>query len=254
MVTATGREQFHALLQENPVFVHLSPTAYALVLENATLTTYGTDTFLTRQGDPAHAFYILTYGRAKLLQTTPEGQQVLLRYIVAGQEFGLIAALGVYQHPLSVQAVEPCGALVWPGDRLADLMRLYPQIGLNGLQVMVLRNQELQRRYQELLSTRVEQRLAQALLRLSTQIGRPQADGILIDIPLTRADLAEYTGTTLFSVSRILRSWELKGLVESGRERVVVRDTTTLAKISDLDGVSFIGCAVACAPGDISHG
>ena len=103
-----------------------------------------------------------------------------------------------------------------------------------------------QRRYQELLTTRVEQRLAQALVRLAEQIGRPQAGGILIDIPLTRADLAEYTGTTLFSVSRILRTWETQGLVESGRERVVVRDTAALADISDLDGVSFMGCALAC--------
>ncbi|MCB0158637.1 MAG: Crp/Fnr family transcriptional regulator [Caldilineaceae bacterium] len=246
MASLPAREEYRPLLQENPVFASLSPSAYARVLENATLATYATDVFLTHQGDPAHAFYILTYGRAKLLQAAPEGQQVLLRYIVAGQEFGIIAALGAYQYPLSVQAVEPCGALIWPGARLADLIRRYPQIGLNGLEVMVMRNQELQRRYQELLTTRVEQRLAQALVRLAEQIGRPQTGGILIDIPLTRADLAEYTGTTLFSVSRILRTWETQGLVESGRERVVVRDSAALAELSDLDGVSFMGCALAC--------
>jgi len=55
----------------------------------------------------------------------------------------------------------------------------------------------------------------------------------LIDMALTRQDLAEMTGTTLFTVSRILSQWESQGLVRSGRELVVIRYPHGLVKIAE---------------------
>ncbi len=69
----------------------------------------------------------------------------------------------------------------------------------------------------------MERRVARAVLRLARQAGRKTDAGILIDLPLSRQDLAEMTGTTLYSVSRILSGWEAAGLVEVGRERVVIK-------------------------------
>jgi CRP/FNR family transcriptional regulator, nitrogen oxide reductase regulator len=57
-------------------------------------------------------------------------------------------------------------------------------------------------------------------------------DGILIDLTLSRQDIAEMTGTTIFTVSRILSGWEAQGIIESGRERVIVR------KQADLDAIA----------------
>jgi CRP-like cAMP-binding protein len=112
-------------------------------------------------------------------------------------------------------------------------MERHPHISINALRVMVMRNQQRQQRYQELLTERVEQRLAQGLLRLADQVGKPEGDSIRIDLPLTRTDLAEYTGTTLYSVSRILRRWEEEGIVRSGRERVSLSDLPALQAIAN---------------------
>jgi len=50
------------------------------------------------------------------------------------------------------------------------------------------------------------------------------ADGIEIDFPISRQDIAEMTGTTLHTVSRTLSGWESQGLIESGRQRIVLLD------------------------------
>ena len=61
----------------------------------------------------------------------------------------------------------------------------------------------------------------------------------MIDLPLTRQDLAEMTGTTLYTVSRVINEWEAHGLVESKRRRVVIRNPHGLVKIGeDLPGSS----------------
>ncbi len=71
---------------------------------------------------------------------------------------------------------------------------------------------------------------AHALLRLVTRSGRKVVEGI--DFPLTRQDIAESAGTTLHSVSRVLRAWENAGLVVVGRRKVIVCDTERLARIA----------------------
>src|SRR5215831_9548126 len=84
--------------------------------------------------------------------------------------------------------------------------------------------QEAQARVLEISSEQVEQRVAHALLRLAKQAGRKTEAGIEIDFPISRQDVAEMTGTTLHTVSRILSAWEQQGLVEGGRQRIVLRN------------------------------
>jgi CRP-like cAMP-binding protein len=69
-------------------------------------------------------------------------------------------------------------------------------------------------------------------LRLAKDAGRSTPNGIEIAIPLSRQDLAEMSGTTLHTVSRILSSWEADGLVDTGRRRVVVRKTQALEAVA----------------------
>jgi CRP-like cAMP-binding protein len=79
----------------------------------------------------------------------------------------------------------------------------------------------------------VERRVAHTLLRLMSQAGRPAGDKVVIDLPVTRQDIAQMTGTTLHSVSRILSSWEKLGLVESGRRKITVIDAPGLSRMAE---------------------
>jgi CRP-like cAMP-binding protein len=63
--------------------------------------------------------------------------------------------------------------------------------------------------------------------------GSKEKDGILIDIPVSRQNIADYTGTTLYTVSRTLSAWEKKGWVKSGREKIVITDPHALVTFAD---------------------
>ena len=58
-------------------------------------------------------------------------------------------------------------------------------------------------------------------------------NGIKIDMPLSRQDLAEMCGTTLHTVSRILSEWQRIGLVDIGREQVTVTRAHDLVLIAE---------------------
>lgn len=191
--------------------------------------------FFFFQGDPATYFYVLITGRAKLLQTNPAGQQVNLRTINEWQMFGALGAVrenAVY--PATAQALEPSTALAIESSFLKEMMQTRPYLSQNLMQLMTSYIMEMQERYRELATEKVERRIALTVLRLAGQIGkRINSKDMMVELPLTRQDVAEASGTTIFTVSRVLADWERRGLVEAGRERVVIRNPHGLVQISE---------------------
>lgn len=185
------------------------------------------------QGDPATRFYILGTGRVRLTQVTPEGQQVVVRFITPGEGFGIVAVLAGGTYPLTAEAVESADAYGWDGEAFKALMADHPELSNRSLAVVARRVHEFQDRNRELATERVERRIARALLRLANQSGVRQAGGVRIDLPLTRQDVAELTGTTVFTVSRVLSSWESAGIVDTGRKRIVISQPHALVAIAE---------------------
>jgi CRP-like cAMP-binding protein len=221
------------LLARGPLFQNLAPDELAVIAAAAQRRKIRRDEFFFQQGDTAAALYILEAGQVRLTQLTPEGNQVILRFIRVGEMFGGVAAFGVATYPVSAQALEDSAAWVWDAATMRALMLRFPPLALNALEHTAQVIMQLQDRVRELQTERVERRVARALLRLARQRGKRVDAGVLIDMALSRQDLAELTGTNLYSVSRILSAWEKQGLVEAGRERVVLRAPHKLVIIAD---------------------
>jgi CRP-like cAMP-binding protein len=104
---------------------------------------------------------------------------------------------------------------------------------MTAMQTIGQRLEEAHTRIREMSTEEVEKRVAHAVLRLSKQAGKAVQEGIRIDFPISRQDIAEMTGTTLHTVSRILSAWESKGIVEGGRQKLTVTDPPRLLKLSE---------------------
>jgi CRP/FNR family transcriptional regulator, nitrogen oxide reductase regulator len=180
------------------------------------------DAFLLYQGDPATHMYVILSGRLKLTQVTVEGQQVLLRYANPGEALVILAVLSDMVYPISAEAVEDSQVAGWDKEAMQQLMLQYPAIALRAMAILAKHTREFQDRIRELSTERVERRIARTLLRLARQTGRKVKEGVLLDLPISRQDLAEMTGTTLYTVSRTLSQWETQGLIRSGREKIVI--------------------------------
>jgi len=189
--------------------------------------------FFFTEGDQAEAFFVLTSGRVKLTQLTPEGHQVVLRMIGPAEAFGGVGAFGDPIYPVSAEAVEPATALVWTSITMRHLFESEPTVAVNALHFVAGRLHDLQCRYRQLMTERVERRVARALLRLVHDAGRRVEVGIEISFPVSRQDIAEMTGTTLFTVSRLLSAWESQGLVQSGRQHIVLTNPHALVAIAE---------------------
>jgi CRP-like cAMP-binding protein len=187
---------------------------------------------LFNQGDSSSKFYIVIVGRLRATQTTSDGQQVIIRYVGPGEFVGFTALSSGANHPGTATAVEESHLIGWDVSTIRPLMEKHSIIAINALSVLGDRYHEMQTRLREIATERVEQRIAHALLRLAKHAGRSTPTGLEIAIPLSRQDLAEMSGTTLHTVSRVLSNWEGSELVDTGRRRVVVRNASALERIA----------------------
>ena len=216
-----------------PLFEGLSLDALAQIVSLSYPKEANAGELFFNEGNQADVFLVLMAGRVKLTQLTPDGQQIVLRLIGPGDAFGGVGAFGDPTYPISAEAVETASALAWNSATMRQLLETQNQIALNALRFVANRYHDLQRRYRQAMTERVERRVARALLRLVHEAGRRVDKGVEIDFPISRQDIAEMTGTTLFTVSRLLSAWEERGIVKSGRQRIALTKPHALVAIAE---------------------
>lgn len=206
------------------------------ILSHAFIKTYEKDASLFFQGDPASAFYVIVEGRVKLTQLNEEGEQIIHHYPGVGEAFGIIAVLRQVDYPVAAQAVGKTKLLMWTEKASKRILFEHPQLGLNSIRLLSKYIIDFQDRIKELSTERVERRIARTLLRIADQGGKKVDDGIKIDWKLTRQDIAEMSGTTLYSVSRIISQWERDGVVDCSASLILIKKHHHLMEIAETKG------------------
>ena len=222
-----------SLVQGFELFDGLRPEEIDDMLALATSRRYPLAEIVFEQGSEADQFFLLLHGRLRVTQVTAEGQQVVVRMVHPGDLFGIARALRRKDYPGTATAAADSIALVWPTSAWDELVSTHPILSINAMRTIGDRLQEAQTRMRELATEAVERRVAHAVLRLANQAGKREAGGVRIDFPLSKQDIAEMTGTTLHTVSRIFTAWEAEGLIEGGRQKLKICDPHELVLIGD---------------------
>lgn len=222
-----------SLIASVPLFGALTDKEQDEILALATSRHYGAGTPVFEQGEAAGYFYVLLSGRLRVTHVDRNGQQTIVRMVNPGDLFGIARALQRPDYPGTATAVTDSIALQWPMEAWDGLIERHPRLSINAMQAVGQRLQEAHTRLRELSTEEVERRVAHAVLRLANQGGKKEAVGIRIDYPISKQDIAEMTGTTLHTVSRILSAWERAGLVQGGRQKLLIREPHQLFLIGE---------------------
>jgi CRP-like cAMP-binding protein len=205
----------------------VSPNDLAIVLEAATLRRFPAHSIIAREGHSADELFLIIEGRARFFTTTEKGEKVLLHRIPAGDASGGRALLArPTEYLLSSEAVTNCTALAWTRSSIVGLTKKYPILLENALMIASsflaeYRNLHLAAGYDT-----ANQRIAQALTKLSREIGHKGFEGTVVNI--SNEELANEANVTIFTVSRAINQWQRKGLVLKRRGQVVLRSPEKL--------------------------
>ena len=220
-------------LHKSELFKGLTSQQYADLIKKGRSITLQPKSVLFHQGDPAISCVLVNRGRLKLTKLHEQGKEVILRYIGAGELTAAVAVLKNWNYPVTAESIEETDVTVWDKPTMIQVMHRYPDIAINLLSIILERIEDVQDRYFEVCTEHVDQRIARSLLRIMRRSGSKTPEGIHIDITLSRQNIADYSGTTLYTVSRTLSAWEKNGWIKSGREKIVITDPHALVQFAE---------------------
>jgi CRP-like cAMP-binding protein len=214
------------LIGSSALFAGLKPAAYRDIASCARPRIFSRDETMFMQGHPIREHVLLRSGMVKVTQVGSSGIELLLWMHGPGESVGIPNDAPHCWHACSARALQQCQALTWEDSCFQALIAKHPQIGMNINRLLALQLSELEQRFREISTETVPMRLSFALLRLANQLGTPVRGGI--EICLSREELAQMIGTSVFTVSRILSKWGKQGFVAPRHRAVVVLDSGRL--------------------------
>jgi CRP/FNR family transcriptional regulator len=168
-----------------------------------------------REGDPAHHYFSLAGGAVKLYKLLPDGRRQITAFLFPGDFFGL-AVDGAYAY--SAEAITPAVICRFPRLKLSRLMTEVPALENRMFAIAV---EELAAAHEQMLllgRKTAREKVATFLLMLAGRSRRAEAGDAPFEVPMGRADIADYLGLTIETVSRtltMLKREEIIGLPDN---------------------------------------
>lgn len=220
-----------ALMSKADLFRDLDPVALNTVMQTAAHCVISRARSLFKQGDEAANLFLVVEGRLKVGLVTANGAPLAVRFMEPGDLAGCAAVFRRIPYPATATAVIDTVVLSWTVRQIETMIQSHPQMATNAVAIMGGRAEEFLQRFREVATERVEQRIAHMLLRLRRG-SSADGGGERFTLRMSRQDLAEFSGATLYTVSRTLSAWKRDGIVEGGRGRITVNDSRKLIAVA----------------------
>ena len=218
------------LMQLSTLFSGLSPAECAIIVGGAQKRSFSRRQTIFFEGNPIRNILLLVSGCVKVSQFGHNGSEVILRLNGPGEVLGTDGLLAQVDRCSTAQTLAPSTALVWHLAGFDAILNRFPFLWRNIAHILEDRLKDMDQRFREISTEKVAARLSSQLVRLMSQVGqRVNGD---VEIRLSREEMAQLTGTTLFTVSRQLCRWEVLGIVSVRRGSVLVRDLPALIALS----------------------
>ena len=222
------------ILQAMPFFAGLSERDWEKVIDLFSERQYQKDDYIFLEGEAPEALYIIRTGKVKVLRHSTDGKDVVLRVGGVGQLLGTVAVFDGGGYPGTAQVIEECTALVIARNDCLTLVNRYPVFALAVISDLGSRLRSSAEQIRSLAVERVEQRIARVLLKLAETAGSDSPEGRVIEMPLTRQDVADMTGTTVETAIRVMSKFRRLELIKTRRGKVVLVELAALQEIAEV--------------------
>lgn len=187
---------------------------------------------LVREGEPATRLGVLVSGKARVYHLTADGREIVFERMGVSQPLAAVAALAGGRYPASVEATSPA-IVAWLGsDSVFALLAAEPAVTRDVVSDLAQRLVTFTS-VTTALSLDVPQRLARYLFQRALAEGQASGHGVVVDLGMSKTDLAAALGTVPATLSRAFARLKRGGLIEVRARRVILLDVGALARLSE---------------------
>jgi CRP-like cAMP-binding protein len=183
------------------------------------------------EGEKAALLRVVVYGAVKLSRYTEDGKEILVDMLKPGEYFGSLNELGEDTYSESASAQSDACILSIRNREFRSILNDHPSVALAVLDITAEKLNTAREQIHHLTTLSVEKRIAQILVKLCEKFGEEKSVGILLQLPLSRKDLADMAGTSTETASRIMSRFQQEGIITSGRQWVAINNSDALAEV-----------------------
>jgi len=184
------------------------------------------------EGEPPEWFYLVLTGKVKITKLSHEGKEIILEVISPTDIFGGVAVIKGFPYPANAVAMEDSEVLKISRKNLMRLMDRFPNLMYCMAMQMGDRMKSSHDSLKNIALERVEARIAALLLKLAGKVGIDIKEGTMIDMRLTKQDVADMVGTTVETSIRTFSKFKKQDLVTEVDGKIVIKDKESLVAFS----------------------
>jgi CRP-like cAMP-binding protein len=213
---------------------HLRPEELSDLGAVAKRTRHAAGYTVFRKGDAGDCIMAVVRGLVKICAYSVDGRELVLNMIGESILFGEIALLDGQPRTADAVAIEDTELLTLERNRLVPFLTANPLIQSRLIAALCHRVRQTSERLEDALLRDAPSRVARGLLRLAGTFGKPEADGIRLDIRLSQQQIGNLIGISRESINKYLGDWSRAGHLTTKGGFIKIKDRDALERIADL--------------------
>lgn len=216
-------------IRQAPLFARLTEAQWQAIVQDMAERRYQPGDVIFYEGDPGQVLYVVGSGQVRIFVNGADGSETsVIVFGRPGEMFGELAVVDGLPRSATAVALYPTTLFLLSRENFRKHMQQCPQFALNFMQELTLRVRYNTRQMDSLASLTVSQRLARKLIELAHNYGRVQHNGVVINLALSQADLANLIGATRESTNKCLREFRQHGWVSIRQGHILIHDAEAL--------------------------
>lgn len=220
-------------LENVALFRGLSEEELAKVGQNLYLRDFPANAMIITEGQPGEVVYVVLSGTLKVFNIQPDGTEVIISIMGAGDTVGEMSLVDSVGRSASVITLEPSVLLWMHRTAFQECLATMNTFAQNLIRIMTSRLRLNTEHIQTLASLDVNGRVARQLLAFADKYGQPDEKGdVQIQIRLTQSDIADLVGASRKRVNQVIVALKHQELISIDDDyRITLHDRKKLAKI-----------------------
>lgn len=187
---------------------------------------------LFEEGSISSSLYFINEGKVKLYKYTKDGKEQILSILSKNEFVGELDLLKESHHKFNAKAIDDCKLCIITKDEMKTLMMNNPEIGIKVLESVGEKLAQMEDLVQNLATNDIDARVAYLLIELIEKYGKREKDKIIIELSITREDMANYIGVTRETISRKLKKFEEDEIIQlDGMKRIIILNEKMLMSL-----------------------
>lgn len=193
--------------------------------------TYKKKDVIFSEGEPSEWLYVVVEGKIKLTKLSQDGKEIILEIMSPLDFFGGLAVLRGFPYPANAVVMENSKFLRISRNNIMKIIDRFPNLMYCLAMLLGDRMKESHETLKNIALKRVEARIAALLLKLADKTGKESGGGIVIEMKLTKQDIAEMVGTTVETSIRTMSKLKKMGIVTEKEGKITITNIDRLKSL-----------------------